>query len=180
VNILKKLSENDIKLLKNINIKIINRQYGCGEIYEIVENCVLNGESFYMDTDDDLSYKYMFLIDRLLEYGDKAYSGDEEGKWYKNFDELKFKIINKEIIVVNFKYKDKEYEISNLFDKDKFFNITQDEDEIIENKYGYPVYRFINDRNETEYYKTFEELLNAIKIENSNIIEVFNELIFYW
>ena len=43
-----KLNENDIKLLENINIKINNRQYGCGEIYEIAENCVFNGEILYM------------------------------------------------------------------------------------------------------------------------------------
>lgn len=41
-----KLNENDKKLLENINIKISNRQYGCGEIYEMAENCVFNGKYF--------------------------------------------------------------------------------------------------------------------------------------
>lgn len=174
-----KLNENDIKLLENINIKINNRQYGCGEIYEIAENCVFNGEIFYMETNDDLSYEYMFLVDKLLEYGDNAYSGDEEGAWYNNFEELKEKIISQDIIVVNFKYRDKEYEIANMFDKNKFFDIEQEEDKFIQAKYDYPVYRFINDKKEKTYYKIFEELLCNVKVEDNNIKDIFNELIFY-
>ena len=174
-----KLNENDIKLLENINIKINNRQYGCGEIYEIAENCVFNGEILYMETNEDLSYEYMFLVDKLLAYGDNADSGDEEGKWYNNFEDLKEKIINQDIVVVNFKYKDKEYEIANMFDKNKFFDIEQEEDKFIQAKYGYPVYRFINDKKEKTYYKTFEELLCNVKVEDNNIKDIFNELIFY-
>ena len=174
-----KLNESDIKLLENINIKISNRQYGCGEIYEMAENCVFNGEIFYMETDDDLSYEYMFLVDKLLAYGDNAYSGDEEGAWYNNFEELKEKIINQDMVVVNFKYKDKEYEIANMFDENKFFDIEQEEDEFIQAKYGYPVYRFINDKIEKTYYKTFEELLCNVKVEDNNIKDIFKDLIFY-
>lgn len=174
-----KLNESDIKLLENINIKISNRQYGCGEIYEMAENCVFNGEIFYMETDDDLSYEYMFLVDKLLAYGDNAYSGDEEGAWYNNFEELKEKIINQDMVVVNFKYKDKEYEIANMFDENKFFDIEQEEDEFIQAKYGYPVYRFINDKKEKTYYKTFEELLCNVKVEDNNIKDIFKDLIFY-
>lgn len=174
-----KLNESDIKLLENINIKISNRQYGCGEIYEMAENCVFNGEIFYMETDDDLSYEYMFLVDKLLAYGDNAYSGDEEGAWYNNFEELKEKIINQDMVVVNFKYKDKEYEIANMFDENKFFDIEQEEDEFIQAKYGYPVYRLINDKKEKTYYKTFEELLCNVKVEDNNIKDIFKDLIFY-
>ena len=174
-----KLNESDIKLLENINIKISNRQYDCGEIYEMAENCVFNGEIFYMETDDDLSYEYMFLVDKLLAYGDNAYSGDEEGAWYNNFEELKEKIINQDMVVVNFKYKDKEYEIANMFDENKFFDIEQEEDEFIQAKYGYPVYRFINDKKEKTYYKTFEELLCNVKVEDNNIKDIFKDLIFY-
>lgn len=174
-----KLNESDIKLLENINIKISNRQYDCGEIYEMAENCVFNGEIFYMETDDDLSYEYMFLVDKLLAYGDNAYSGDEEGAWYNNFEELKEKIINQDMVVVNFKYKDKEYEIANMFDENKFFDIEQEEDEFIQAKYGYPVYRFINDKIEKTYYKTFEELLCNVKVEDNNIKDIFKDLIFY-
>lgn len=174
-----KLNENDIKLLENINIKINNRQYGCGEIYEIAENCVFNGEIFFMENNDDLSYEYMFLADKLFAYGENAYLGNEEGKWYNNFEELKEKIISQDIVVVNFKYKDKKYEIANMFDENNFFDIEQDEDKFIKDKYGYPVYRFINDKNEKAYYKTFEDLLCGAKVEENNIEKIFKEIIFH-
>ena len=93
--------------------------------------------------------------------------------------ELKEKIINQDMVVVNFKYKDKEYEIANMFDENKFFDIEQEEDEFIQAKYGYPVYRFINDKIEKTYYKTFEELLCNVKVEDNNIKDIFKDLIFY-
>ena len=83
------------------------------------------------------------------------------------------------MVVVNFKYKDKEYEIANMFDENKFFDIEQEEDEFIQAKYGYPVYRFINDKIEKTYYKTFEELLCNVKVEDNNIKDIFKDLIFY-
>ena len=66
-----------------------------------------------------------------------------------------------------------------MFDENKFFDIEQEEDELIQAKYGYPVYRFINDKKEKTYYKTFEELLCCVKIENNNIKDIFKEIIFY-
>lgn len=174
-----KLNENDIKLLENINVEIKDRQYGCGEIYEIAENCTFNGEIFYMETDNDLSEQYMFLIDKLLAYGDNASYGDEEGKWYEDIEELRDRIISRDIVIVNFRYEDNEYEIANIFDGDKFFDIEQDEDEFIESRYGYPVYRFVDDKNEKQYYKTFEELLSDVKIDGKSFEGIFDEIVFY-
>ena len=39
--------------------------------------------------------------------------------------------------------------------------------------------RFINDKIEKTYYKTFEELLCNVKVEDNNIKDIFKDLIFY-